>query len=102
MQQAINTDTPLFRFFHLCIWCNDDWRDTAGDVAFTIKEARELSRMTDCYAHIATEDVTFTEEEQAHLDSKRPRKRLTALLQKIATEEYNGQPRRWDLEFKQG
>lgn len=77
-------------------------RRGAGDVAFTIKEARELSRLQDCYAHIDPTDVAFTDEEQAYIDSERPRKRLTALLQKIAGEDFDGQLRRWDLEFKQG
>ena len=56
------------------------------EVAFTIKELRELSRLAGVSADVRMEDFAFTEEEAAYAQATRPRKRLVQLMQKLAEE----------------
>jgi adrenodoxin-NADP+ reductase len=73
------------------------------NVAFTIKELRELSRLGGCRSIIQKEDVSFTEAESAFVKENRARKRLTELMQTIAASGDENQSRmdkEWELMFK--
>jgi len=54
------------------------------DVAFTIKELRELSTLPGCYLDIDQSDLNLDEEGSAYASAARPRKRLTDLMAKVS------------------
>jgi adrenodoxin-NADP+ reductase len=54
------------------------------DVAFTIKELRELTKLDGCTPSIDPAVMRFTDEEAAHVAADRRKKRLTTLMGTIA------------------
>lgn len=54
------------------------------EVAFTIKELRELSRLPNVVPDVRLEDFDFSPEEAAYAQATRPRKRLVQLMHSLA------------------
>jgi adrenodoxin-NADP+ reductase len=75
------------------------------EVAFTIKELRELSRLPNVAPDVCLKDFDFSPEEAAYAQATRPRKRLVQLMRSLAEkrEEEEGTPakmaRVWRLLF---
>eukprot|EP00053_Salpingoeca_punica_P008727 m.78014 g.78014 ORF g.78014 m.78014 type:complete len:471 (+) comp14726_c0_seq1:36-1448(+) len=51
------------------------------EVAFTIKEFREMTKLPGCRVVMRPEDFNFTQEERSYVTTNRPRKRLTELME---------------------
>lgn len=54
-------------------------------VAFTIKELRELYKLPGASVQLNPQDFMFSPEEEQYYTSTRPRRRLTELLKEMAT-----------------